>query len=67
MNKDNATVIGKNKINAIERHVPHDTPSISQQAILSKNISRKLPTELQYVEKNASMKEVSTQKFCTLN
>ena len=34
LNKDNAINNGK-KINAIEKHVPHYTPSISNQAILS--------------------------------
>ena len=51
LNKDNSTNIGKIKINAIERYVPHYSPSTPQQAILSQQISSKLPTELQYVER----------------
>ena len=66
LNKDNAINIGKNKLvnkNAIEWYVRHYTPSIPQQAILSKRILSKTPTELQYVEKSVLMKEVNTQTF----
>ena len=38
LNKDNAINIGKIKINAIEWYVPHYTPSMQQQAILSEQI-----------------------------
>ena len=47
LNKDNATILGKVKINANERYVPHYTPSMSQQAVLSNQIVNKIPTELQ--------------------
>ena len=60
LNKDNAFNIGKIKINSIERVVPHYAPSNRQQAILSKQILSKVPTELQYVE--FCMEEVNTQK-----
>ena len=36
LNKDNTINNGRVKINAIERYVPHYTPSIQQQSILSK-------------------------------
>ena len=65
MNKDNATNIGKIKINSIELYVPHYTPSISQQAILSRKILSKTPTELQYVKRYVFMKEVNTENFWT--
>ena len=65
LNKDNAINIGKIKINAIEWYVPHYTPSIQQQAILSKQILNKTPTQIQYPERSVFMKEVNTQKFWT--
>ena len=61
LNKDNAINIGKVKINAIEWYVPHYTPSIQQQAILSKQILNKSPTQIQYPERSVFMKEVNTQ------
>ena len=41
LNKANATNNGKIKINAIEWYVPHYTPSMQQQAILSRQILKK--------------------------
>ena len=61
LNKDNATILGKVKINATESYVPHYTASISQQAVLSNQILNKIPTELQYIERSVFMKEVNTQ------
>ena len=58
MNKDTAMNIGKSSISANEWYVSHYTPSISQQAILSNRILSTLPTELHYVKRSVSMKEV---------
>ena len=63
LNKGNAINIGKIKINAIEWYVPHYTPSIQQQSILSKQIINRTPTEINYPEKSVFMKEVNTQNF----
>ena len=63
LNNANATNIGKIKINAIELYVPHYTPSIPQQATLSKQILSKVPTELQYVDWSVLTKEVITQNL----
>ena len=63
LNKADATVFGKFKINAIEWYVPHYTASMSQQAVLSNQIVNKIPTELQYIEKSVFMKEVNTQNL----
>ena len=63
LNKADAINIGKVKINAIEWYVPHYTPSMSQQNILMNQIVKKLPTELQYVERSVFMKEVNTQNL----
>ena len=54
LNKDNAINLGRIKINAIEWYVPHYTPSIQQQSILSKQIINKTPTEIIYPERSNS-------------
>ena len=65
LNKGNAINIGKIKINVIEWYVPHYTPSIQQQSILSKQIINKTPTEINYPERSVFMKEVNTQNLWT--
>ena len=65
MNKANAINNGKIKINAIEWYVPHYTPSMQQQSILSKQILNKTPTQIQYPETSVFMKEVNTQNLWT--
>ena len=52
MNKAVAIIIGKIKINPVEWYVQHHTPSIQQQALLSKQLLGKTPTELHYVEQS---------------
>ena len=41
------------------------TPSTEQQKIISKKISSKIPTELQYVERSILMKKVSSRNLWT--
>ena len=65
LNKGNAINNAKIKINAIEWYVPQYTPSMQQQAILSKQIINKSPTQIQYPERSVFMKEVNTQNFWT--
>ena len=65
LNKGNAINIARIKINAMEWYVPHYTPSMQQQAILSKQIISKRPTQTQYPERSVFMKEVNTQNFWT--
>ena len=65
LNKGNAINNGKIKINAIEWYVPHYTPSMQQQGILSNQILNKTPTQIQYGERSVFMKEVNTQNFWT--
>ena len=65
LNKGNAINNAKVRINAIEWYVPHYTPSIHQQAILSKQIINKTPTQIHYLERSVFMKEVNTQNFWT--
>ena len=66
LNKANDVNIGENKIVGIERYVPHYTPSISQQSILSEqivSIVSKTPTELQYVKTSVFIKRSNYSKF----
>ena len=65
LNKGNAINNGKIKINALEWYVPHYTPSMQQQNILSKQILNKTPTQIQYPERSVFMKEVNTQNVWT--
>ena len=65
LNKGNVINIGKIRINAIEWYVPHYTPSIQQQSILSKQVLNKTPTQIQYPERSIFKKEVNTQNFWT--
>ena len=53
----------RNKIDHIQWYVPHYTPSIQQQGILSRQILSKTPTELRYVERSVFMKEVNNQNL----
>ena len=53
------------KNNSIELNVLHYTHSIPQQAIMSKQILSKLPTDLQYTKRSVFMEEVNTQKIWT--
>ena len=50
LKKDNAANIGIFKTKALEWCVPHYSPSVSNQDILSKQTLNETPTELQYVE-----------------
>ena len=65
LNKANAINLGEIEINALEWYVPHNTPSIQQQSILSKQILNKTPTQIQYPERSVFMKEVNTQNVWT--
>ena len=51
----------RNKIDQINWYVPHYTPSMSQQAMMSKQSLNKTPTELRYVERSVFMKQVNNQ------
>ena len=65
LNKGNAINNGKVKINALEWYVPHYTPSMQKQSILSDQILNKTPTQIQYPERSVYMKEVNTQNVWT--
>ena len=53
------------KIDRIHLYVPHYTPSIQQQGILSKQILSTTPTELRYFKRSVSMKDVNSQNVWT--
>ena len=63
LNKTNATVIGKIKINSIESYVQLYTASPKVQGILMNQITDKIPTGLRYVGRSAFTKEVNTQNL----
>ena len=65
LNKHNAVNNVEIEIFIFEWYVPHYTPTIPQQATFLKQRTNNLPTELQYVERSDSRKEVKTQKFRT--
>ena len=44
-------------------YVPHYTPSIQQQGILSKQIQSKTPTEPRYIERFVFMKKINNQNL----
>ena len=50
-------------IDHIHWYVQHYTPSIQQQAILSRQILGKTPTDLRYIERSVFMKEVNNQNL----
>ena len=67
-NKDDAVIDkaggiadARNRIDHIHWYVPHYTPSIQQQSIMSKQILNKTPTELRYVERSVFVKQVNNQ------
>ena len=51
------------KIDHIHWYVPHYTPSMSQQTIMSNQIFNKTFTELRYVERSVFVKEVNNQNL----
>ena len=51
------------KIDHIHWYLPHYTPSVSQQAIMSKQTLNKTPTELRYIERSVFMKEMNNQNL----
>ena len=63
MNKGKAIDIGKIKVNSFEWFVTHYTPSIQQQALLSKPFLSETPTELHYVDRSVSQTEINTQNL----
>ena len=65
LNKANATINAKSKINSLEWYVPHYIPSLNEYNKLMVQIKQKTPTNLHYPERSVFMKEGSTQNLWT--
>ena len=65
LNKANATNNAEIKINALDWHVPHYTPSLEEYKKLMEQITKKNPTQLHYPERSVFMKQVNTENFWT--
>ena len=63
MDRALAIADARTKIDHIHCYVPHYTPSIPQQAILSKHILCKTPTELRYNGRSVFMEEVNIRNL----
>ena len=61
IDKANGIADARIKIDHIHCFIPHFTPSIQQQSILSKQILSRTPTELRYVERSVFIKQVNNQ------
>ena len=61
IDKANGIADARVKIDHIHWYVPHYTPSITQQGLMSKQTLNKTPTELRYVERSVCMKQVNNQ------
>ena len=64
IDKVGGIVEARNKIDHIHWYVPHYTPSMQKQGILSEQILNNKPTQLRYVERSVFMKEVNNHKIC---
>ena len=65
LNKDNAVVNGRVKINSLDWYVPHYTSNLEEYTKLMTQLKKDSPTLLHYVEKAVFMKEVNTQNLWT--
>ena len=63
IDKANGIADARIKIDHIHWYVPHYTPSMQQQNIMSKQILNKTTTELRYVERSAFMKQMNNQNL----
>ena len=65
LNKDNAVVVGRVKINSLDWYVPHYTPNLEEYTKLMTQIKKNTSTLLHYPERSVFMKEVNTQNLWT--
>ena len=65
LNKDNAVVNGRVKINNIDWYVPHYTPNLEENTKLMTQIKKNSSTLLHHPERSVFMKEVNTQNLWT--
>ena len=67
LNKDNAVVNGRVKINSLDWYVPHFSPNLEEYTKLMTQIRKNTPTLLHYPERSVFMKEVNTQNLWTFD
>ena len=65
LNKDNAVVNGRVKINSLDWYVPHYSSNLEEYTKLMTQIKKNTPTLLHYPERSVFMKEVNTQNLWT--
>ena len=65
LNKNNAVVVGRVKINSLDLYVPHYTPNLEEYTKLMTQLKKNSPALLHYVERSVFMKEVNTQNLWT--
>ena len=63
LNKDNAVVNGRVKINSLDWYVPHYSPNLEEYNKLMTQIKKNSPTQLNYLERSVFMKEINTQSL----
>ena len=63
LHKAVAIADARTKNDHIQWYVPHYTPSLQQQGILSQQILSKTPTELRFVERSVLLKEANNQNL----
>ena len=63
LNKDNAVVVGRIKINSLDWYVPHYSPNLEEYTKLMTQIKKNSPTLLHYPERSVFMKQVNTQNL----
>ena len=63
LNKDNAVVNGKVKINSLDWYVPHYSPNLEEYNKLMTQIKKNTPTQINYIERSVFIKEVNTQSL----
>ena len=65
MNKDNAVVNGRVKINSLDWYLAHYSPNLEEYNKLMTEIKKNSPTLIHYPERSVFMKEVNTQNLWT--
>ena len=63
LNKDNAVVVGRVKINSLDWYIPHYSPNLEEYNKLMNQIKKNTPTQLNYVERSVFTKEVNSQNL----
>ena len=63
MNKAGTIPDARIRIDKIHWNVPHYTPSIPQQGIMSKQVLGKTPTELRYFKRSDFMKDANDESL----